>query len=446
MAIRSSQLRVEVEERVGARQSLSITVPPEVVRAEREKAVKRVARRLRKRGEGRVSAAAVERRFASDVQKEMLARVVADACRTALSDSPIQPMSQGEVESVDYAPELGVTFRISFDVQPEVEVARMGGFTVRRPSLPVGEKDVDEAIERLRVEQAIWRPAEDDGKPRRGDLVTVRILPADVGGGPPGGIEGDAGAPQPAALEDLGLPWARQLRLREHSGHRGRFQLVLGEGDAVPPLEEAIRALAPGDTREFAVVLDRGQERWLRITLEDRRVRDLPDLDDLFVQSLGDFADVAALRERVRAELEAAAAARSEAAVRTRLLDRLIDANPFEVPRALVVRHAESMLGDTGGAEPSAVERARAKMLPEAERAVKRAVVIERVAEVEELEATPDEVEARVAEIAGRGGVDPVEVRRQLVQSDRMEGLAREITAAKVIEFLKSRSRILEDD
>ena len=407
MAIRSSQLRVEVEERVGARQSLSITVPPEVVRAEREKAVKRVARRLRKRGEGRVSAAAVERRFASDVQKEMLARVVADACRTALSDSPIQPMSQGEVESVDYAPELGVTFRISFDVQPEVEVARMGGFTVRRPSLPVGEKDVDEAIERLRVEQAIWRPAEDDGKPRRGDLVTVRILPADVGGGPPGGIEGDAGAPQPAALEDLGLPWARQLRLREHSGHRGRFQLVLGEGDAVPALEEAIRALAPGDTREFAVVLDRGQERWLRITLEDRRVRDLPDLDDLFVQSLGDFADVAALRERVRAELEAAAAARSEAAVRTRLLDRLIDANPFEVPRALVVRHAESMLGDTGGAEPSAVERARAKMLPEAERAVKRAVVIERVAEVEELEATPDEVEARVAEIAGRGGRGP---------------------------------------
>ena len=204
MAIRSSQLRVEVEERVGARQSLSITVPPEVVRAEREKAVKRVARRLRKRGEGRVSAAAVERRFASDVQKEMLARVVADACRTALSDSPIQPMSQGEVESVDYAPELGVTFRISFDVQPEVEVARMGGFTVRRPSLPVGEKDVDEAIERLRVEQAIWRPAEDDGKPRRGDLVTVRILPADVGGGPPGGIEGDAGAPSPRRSKTWG--------------------------------------------------------------------------------------------------------------------------------------------------------------------------------------------------------------------------------------------------
>ena len=106
----------------------------------------------------------------------------------------------------------------------------------------------------------------------------------------------------------VGLPWAKRLRLRADTTHRGRYQFVLGEGDAVPDLERAVQSLVPGRTGEFVVadedaVEPQPRELHLRVTLEDRRVRELPDLDDDFARSLGNFANLEELRAAVRADL-----------------------------------------------------------------------------------------------------------------------------------------------
>jgi trigger factor len=420
MTIPSAQLRIDVQEQERWRRKVSVTVPADVVRQERQQVVKQLASRVRLPGfrKGKVPTAVVEKQYGSALQKETLDRVIAEAYRTALAEHALQPISEGEVEKVDWQPEADLTFEISFDVRPHIELARLSGFRVERPLPEVAETDVDRVIDRLRDQAATWRPIEDGQPPMEGELVSVRI----------------------ARLTDSGEP----------DGEPQHYQLVVGEGDAIPDVEAAILEVPPGETREFTVRFPmdfpnearRGEEQRLLITVVDRRTKELPAIDDAFARTVGDFDSLESLRARARTDLEEESQAHADAVVAGRLLDAVIDANPFEVPRSMVERYMESMLGDTSKAEPAAVERARAQLLPDAEASVKRLIAIERIADTQQLRATAEDVDERVAMMAEAGGATPAQARAQLQKGGRLEGLAREITERKVLDFLKSQSEI----
>jgi trigger factor len=126
------------------------------------------------------------------------------------------------------------------------------------------------------------------------------------------------------------------------------------------------------------------------------------------------------------------------------LLDRVLDANPFEAPASMVDRWLETALGDTRQVDPGVVARARAELRPAAEAAVKRLLALDWIAAERGLLATPEEVDARIAEIAEMGQVAPEEVRSRLAKSGRLEGVARDITERKVLTFLESQSEVVE--
>jgi trigger factor len=402
---------------------LNVTIPAELVREERQKAVRTLAGRLKLPGfrAGKIPAHVVEQRFGPSLNREMVDRVVGEAYREALKVQDLQPISEGEVETVDYEPDRPLTFSISFDVRPEIELSRLGGFVVERPRAEVGDEDVGRVFERLREQNGSWMPAP-EGQPAPGDQVsvTVRRLDGDH-------EEGDEAEAQ-------------------------EYELVLGAGDAIPDVESAIYTLAPGEEGEFTVSFPddfpnearRGQQERLRIVVRERRTRALPELDDAFARSVGDFEDLDTLRARVREDLEKEAREQAEATVRGRLLDFLMESNPFDVPSTMVERYLDSVMGDGEDADPERFQRARAQFRPEAARAVKRILLIERVAATQGLEATDDDLDARVEELAARNDAPPSEVYARLQKSGRLEQLEREITERKVFDFLTSQSEITE--
>jgi FKBP-type peptidyl-prolyl cis-trans isomerase (trigger factor) len=103
----------------------------------------------------------------------------------------------------------------------------------------------------------------------------------------------------------------------------------------------------------------RGEEQRLRIHVVDRRMKELPALDDAFARSVGEFETVEALRARIRADLEEEAAVHADSVATVRLLDAILEANPFEVPLSMVERYIDGVLGDTSKADPAEVQRAR---------------------------------------------------------------------------------------
>ncbi|RMH16784.1 MAG: trigger factor [Gemmatimonadetes bacterium] len=417
MSIDVSRLQIAVEEGEGWRRTLQVTVPADEVKRERERLAKRLAKRLKLPGfrKGRIPAGVLEKRYGPVLDRETLDTLIGEAYRGALQQRELRPISEGEVQDVRFEPEQDLMFSISFDVQPEIELGRLGGFTVERPAVEVGDEEVERVLERLRQQQGTWTTAE-GGPPEDGDVVDVEVTRLD---------DGDDAEPKP-------------------------YQLMLGQGDALPDVEAAIRTLEPGGSGEFVVRFPedfpdearRGEEQHLRITLKERRVLELPELDDAFAQAVGDFENLEALRARVREDLEKEANEQADQAARTQLLDAVIEANPFTVPRSMVKAYIDSILGNPDGVQPEQLAEAYERLWPEAERAVKRILVIERVADQQGLRATEEDLDRRIEEIAERAGEEPGRVYANLQKANRLEALERDITERRVFEFLEGQSEI----
>ena len=421
MAIDPSTLRIDLEEQEAWNRRLTVTVPAGAVEAERNKIIQKLGGRLKLPGfrKGKIPKDVVEKRFGPAVDQDMLDKVIGDAYRAALQAEEMQPISEGQVDDVQYEPREDLTFSISFDVQPVVELERLGGFTVKRPKIEVAEEDVDRVLERIRDQNGVWKPLE-EGSPEDGNLVTLQI---------------------------------HRLVDGEPEGEARPYEIVLGEGEAIPDVEDAIRTLAVGEAGDFTVTFPedfsdesrRGQQEHLRIHLEGRKVKELPDLTDEFAASMGDFENLEALKDRIREDLGKEAENQAESVVKGQLMENLLAANPFQVPRSMVERYMESVLGDTSKLNPEVLAQTRESLRPEAEKAVKRILLIERVAELEGLRASEDELDERVQDIAEKNDLKPGQVWSNLQKSGNLEGLEREITENKVWDFLYAQSTV-EDE
>jgi len=398
---------------------VSVTVPADLVRAERGLVAKRLAKRLKLPGfrKGKIPSAVVEQRFGPSLDQEMIDKVIGQAYKEALAQSELSPISEGEVKDLRYEPEQDLHFSISFDIQPEFELARLGGFKVERPKVTVDEDQIDQIIERLREQGGAWRPVE-DGKPEIGDLVSVTLEKVD---------EGADGEARP-------------------------YEFVLGQGDAIPDIEQAIQSLDVSAAGDFVVRFPddfpneerRGEEERLRIHVVDRKTLELPELSDEFAQGMGDFGSLEDLRTKVREDMTREAHERADGAVRGQLLDQVVSANPFTVPVSMVDRYLDSLLGKPDDVPEEEVSEARERIGPEAERAVKRILVIERIADTQDLRATEEEIDERVEGIAQLSGESAAQVYAKLQKADRIETLEREITEKKVFDFLTEQSEITE--
>jgi trigger factor len=415
-------LKVDLEEQEAWRRRLTVTVPAGSVQTERNKIIQKLGGKLKLPGfrKGKIPSNVVEQRFGQAVDQELLDKVIGDAYRHALQTHSLEPISEGAVENVDYEPREDLTFSISFDVQPVVELERLGGFTVQKPKIEVSDEDVNRVMGRLQDQAGVWKPLE-EGEAQDGNLVSLEIQRLE--GGEP------AGDPRP-------------------------YEIVLGDGEAIPDVEDAVRTLAVGEAGDFTVTFPedfpdeerRGEKEHLRISLQGQKVKELPELNDEFAKSMGDFEDLEAMTARVREDLEREASDQAEGAVRSQLVENLLEANPFQIPRSMAERYMESVLGDTSKLDPEVVAETRERLRPEAEKAVKRILVVDKVAELQGLTATEDEVDDRIQLIAEKNDLKPAQVYANFQKAGNLEALEREITEQKVYEFLKGESTVTETD
>jgi trigger factor len=413
------ELKIDVEEPQTWARELTITVPAERVDQERQAVTRRLRERVRLPGfrKGRVPQGVLDRQFGPTIRDETVERVVNAAFREAIQEKGLRPITEGHVDDVEYEPGAALKFRVRFEVRPEITLGRLGGFRVQRPARRVDEKEAESVLQRLRSDQAEWHAVEDT-QPKPGDRVVVEITALSE-------AAGEQPSPRPR-----------------------RYEIVLGQGEAVPDVEAAIQTLTAGASGEFLIQVPAdeegkpAEERRVRIELQRVDQADLPALDDEFARKAGDFASLAELRERIAQDLTREAETEAERVIRRTLLDQVIEANPFDVPDSMVSQYVLRMFPPTKGVPEERVEELRQAARPAAERAIRRSLVIERIAEMNDLRATAEEVDARVEEIAQRNNRQAGEVWAQLQRTGRLEGVESEIMEEKVFSFLETQSTI----
>ncbi|MEX1183673.1 MAG: trigger factor [Gemmatimonadota bacterium] len=420
MTTEAPELTVTVEKPAAWSRRLTITVPAERIVREKKQAAERLARRVKLPGfrQGRVPKGVMERRFGPAIEQEAIEKVIGEAYRQALESENLQPITQGSIDNFDYEPGSDLTFNVDLEVRPEIELERVGGFTLVREQPAVGDTQVDEVLQRLRTENAVWKTRQ-DATPVAGDMATVEITPLD-----------DATSAEPSKPRS--------------------YEIVMGEDQALPAIEDAIRTLKPGADAEFAVELPENSEdpasptvsHRMHIRMVELKAPEYPELDDEFAKGLGDFDDLATLRDRIRQDLEAEASREADRGVRMQLMQQVIEANPFEVPESMVRDYLSRALPSREGSDEERMNEARQQLWPAAEQALKRTLVVQRIAEMEALHATPTEVDARVDEVAARMGRARGDVVGQLKKAGRLDELEHEITEDKVFQYLISLSDI----
>ena len=419
MSVEASSLQISVEEGDRWRRNMSVTVPASVVREEEARAAKKLASRARLKGfrKGRVPAHVIESRFGGALRQEALDRLIGEAYKKALASQELRPISEGEIQDISYEPEQDLMFSIAFDVHPDIEVSRLGGFAIERPVATIKDEHTERVLTRIQEQNGVWKPVE-TGQPEERDLVAVRIRKLD-------GAEGDEGK---------------------------EYEFVLGQGDALPDIEVAITTLETGGQGEFEIGFPddfsdetkRGDSERVEVTLLGRKQLELPELGDDLARQVGAFDTLDELKARVRDDLEKDANEQAEAVVRGRLLDLLVDANPFEVPVSMVDRYADGAIGEQPEMDPERLDELRDSIRPEAEKAVKRLLLIDRIVETQGLGATEEEIDARVEEIAEASDSTPAKIYASLQKAGRLESLEREMTERKVFDFLKEQSEITD--
>ena len=401
-----------------ASKNLRVTIPVERVEEATSKAVRQYAKRARLPGfrQGKAPDAVVRRRFSNEIRQWVIEEVIREGWEEAKTAESLKPISDPSIRNLKFEEGQPVEFELLVEVRPELTLGRLGGFTLTRTVPQVTDPMVAEHLGRLREQRATWLPVE-GAKPAPGEMVRVDVAPIE---------DGEVKEAQP-------------------------YTMVLGDGQALPALEEKIMTLLPGQTIDTEVRFPedhpdesrRGASRTVRLTLHEVKRQELPALDDALAREVGDFETLDALRDAVRADLATAAAREADASVREQLVQQLIEANRIEAPASMVDRMLHSLLHAYEVGHDKA-EQFNAEFRPVAAAQVRRELLLSAVAEQKELKATEAEVDARIARIAEQRKATPAQIYTSLEQAKRLPELTRSITEEKVFDFLLSQSTVTE--
>lgn len=406
---------------------LDIAADPDEFAHAYERAFRRISQRVAIPGfrPGRAPRQLVERRIGreyivAEAQRELMDRLY----RQAIEQESLMPVAEPSVEIYQEEP---LAFRVEVQVYPTVELGDYHAIRVEPRTVEVTDADVDAVLENLRLQQAVWKEPAEPRTPREGDQVIVDLQ----------AFEGDE--PFQSPLEGAAF--------------------VLGESNLFPQIEEALKSLRPGETAEFDISFAEDDERvspelrgktlHYRVTLREIKERELPELDDSFAASVGDFDSLAALRARIRDDLLRQRALAAREAVVAEAIDKLIEQATIDLPPALIDREVEhelehlrqrlreqnSSLEEYLRLREQTLDDLRAELRPQAERRLRQFLALDAFAKAEGLAVTEDDLAAEIERLSA--GSENPEQARAIYQSPYFRDfLLDELQSRKVTEQL----------
>jgi trigger factor len=410
--------------------TLEVELPPDRLDRAVRDAVQRLSRRTRVAGfrPGKAPRPLLERVLGPGaVLDEAVEHLVQDAYREALVEQRILPLANADVEIVQAEEGKPLRFKATVQVRPEVQLGDYGAFPFKPQLDEVDDAKVERVLDELRDTHATLAAVEDRAA-QQGDYAVI----------------GFAGSKDGTPFE---------------GGTAERMPLVIGEDRLIPGFETHVEGLRVGESTEFDITFPAeypeatlaGQEVHFAVELKELREKVLPPADDAFAQGVGDYPDLAALREDIGRRLGRNALDRARHEFADRIIEYAVANATLELPDVLVEQEVEVMhdelrtsLARQGIAEAAYLkatnqteEELHAELRPRAEQRTKVLLVLSKIAEAEGMEVPEADVEAEVQRARVRYQ-DPKTVR--YFESDRGRSFIRgSLRRTRVVETLVDR-------
>jgi len=415
----------------GVKREISVEIPAEEVTREMEVIVQKYQKVARLPGfrSGHVPASIIKQRFKEDLKSDVVEALVPRYFRKEAEKQGMIPVSQPRVTDLHIHDGEALRFKASFEVLPEIVVEGYKELRADHPEIVVKDEEVEESVNSVREQHATYTSVE--GRP----LADGDFAQSSMDGKP----KQDDGSSQPVHMDEV--------------------LIEIGGTKTVPEFTEQLRGANAGDEREFEVsypedVADQrlaGRTFVYTVKVQAIKQKNLPELNDDFAKELGEFTSLDQVRKQIRENMEAERKHDAERSAKDKLIAELVKRNDFEVPESLVDRQIDVRL-ERGlralAAQGMKMEDLKKMDLPrlrvgqrdQAVQDVKSSLLLERVADLEKIEAGEDEVNREIAALSQQTKQTPEAVRARLTQDGGLDRIRNRIRSEKTLDFLYHQS------
>jgi len=350
----------------------------------------------------------VRLRYKEEIKSEVLQQVVPTKVTEAIEEHKLQPLTEPQLhiedaENVKVNGTQPIALHVHVEVMPDIPVPKFEGLEVTRRVKPVEDSEIDDLIANRLNQEAALIPVE--GRPSEiGDTVIADLE----------GTFDDAPDSEPIKAENL--------------------EVVLGDEVIEKAFTENLIGVAEDDEKEFTVEYAAdfsspalaGKTVHYKAKIKTVGRSETPELNDEWAKSLDEgYKSLGDLRKKLRSDLESYSKSDADARVRNNAIATLIEQNAFEVPKTLVENQARNLLNNFAGdlqqrgvdlttVDHNFVEMAYQQMQTQAERDVRGAMLLEKIAEAEKVKVSKEEVDAEIAKMAEYYRTTPEEIRTSL--------------------------------
>ncbi len=377
-------MQVSVEAKEGFERCMTVEVPAERINSEVEKRLKKIASTARLDGfrPGKAPISVIRGRYDGQVREEVFRDMLQSTYFEALSQEKLQPAGEPRIEPLEKPPEDGFGYTAIFEVMPEVALKEMADVTIKRPVARVEETDIDEMVEKLRMQRAAW--TEVDRAAEDGDQIIINFK---------GYIDDE--------LFD--------------GGSADDVPLKLGADQMIDGFESGLVGIKAGESRTLELTFPEdyqaanlaGKDARFEVEATKVSISELPEVDEEFAKTFSPTGDIAGLRGDIRANMERELNSRVNANVKEQAMQALLDTNNLEVPVALVEEEAgklknqaEAEMAEHATADNQKQELPLEIFMDNAKRRVALGLIIGEVIKVNNIEVNAGRLKEKIEQIA----------------------------------------------
>ncbi len=399
------------------------------------KAYRQVVKKVNLPGfrKGKVPRRILESRFGPEIlHEEALELLVPPAYDEAMEEADIDPIGHPDFELVQIEEGKPLLFYAVIEVLPEVDLGEYLGIKAEQEEVVIDDIQVDHHLYMLREQNARLVPRE-EGPIKEGDLVMIDFK---------------------GYVDDVAF----------EGGEAENYSLEIGSNSFIPGFEQQLIGVAAGEETEVKVTFPdnyrkddiAGKDAIFKVKVNQIKEKELPELDDEFVQEVSEFETLEAMKTDLKEKLQKNAEDKSISNLEEQLIEKVSALSKVEPPKTLVDRQIDRMIGDLESylryqgmsldqfIEMSGKSREdmREDKREEATERAKANLVLDAIAKKEGITADDSEIEAKIAEIAESYNDDPERIKTILENQGRIPVMMEEIRIRKVIDLLVEKADI----
>ena len=355
--------------------------------------------------------------------------VLPAAYEEALKESKLDTVGQPDFDVVSVSDEDGVVFSAKVAVRPEVKIENYFGIEAEKTVAPVTDEEVDQEIKTLQERNSRETDLDEGGKAEMGDICTIDF---------DGSIDG--------------VPF--------DGGKGSDYPLKLGSGNFIPGYEEQVAGHTLNETFDVKVSFPAdyhvkelaGKPAVFKTTIHKIQHIELPALDNDFAKDFTEFDTFDEYKKDVKAKIAKRHEDEADSAFESAVLDTLIEKVEAEIPEAMYVAETENFVRDYDnrlrmqGLDLKTyfqytgldLDKLRAQLRPQAEKQVKLRLALEKIAELEKLEATEEDINGEIKRIADAYQMKEEDVRKAVP----LDSVAEDMKVKKAMDLVKEKAVI----